>query len=305
MLTNLLSLYITSVIGDNTTSAFNLRKDPSPSIVKTASANLSDIEESKFIPLKNPEFLAPIINSTSSLAMDLKTGVILFEDNSHDRLQIASLTKLMTATIIIEENNVDEIVTVSKTATQETGSTMYLVPEETITVQNLLYGLIVHSSNDAALALAEHNAGTVDSFVEKMNKKALALGLLNTHFSNPIGLDNKNNYSSAYDLAKLSQYVYQKKLIKEIAATSKIKVTSSDDKYTHNLESTNELLGTDFIKFKGLKTGTTDQAGLCIISVAENENGNEILTVLLHSPDRFRETKILADWVFRAYNWQR
>lgn len=305
MLTSLLSIYVASVIQNNTPSIFNMREDPSPSIVKTASANLNDIENSKYIPLKNPEFIAPVINSRASMAMDLRTGIILFEHNSHARLQIASLTKLMTALIIIEENNLDDIVTISPNVANFAGSTMYLVAGEKIEVKNLIYGMIIHSSNDAAAALAEYNAGDVKTFVEKMNKKTLALGLLNTHFSNPVGLDNKENYSSAYDLAKLSQYVYQKKLIKDAAAIKKLQVTSVDGKYTHSLESTNDLLGTKFMKFKGLKTGTTDSAGLCIITVAENENGNEILTVLLHSPDRFKETKILADWAFRAYNWQR
>lgn len=305
MLSSLLSLYIASIIQNTSDSSFRLNENQTPSFVKTTSENLSDIEYSKFIPLKNPEFLSPIIKAKSTLSMDLKTGVILYEENSHDRLAIASLTKLMTAIIIIEENNLEEIATVSKNAAQTTGSIMFLVNGETISIKDLLYGLIINSANDSAITLAEHNTGSVDEFVKKMNKKALALGLLNTHFSNPIGLDNANNYSSAYDLAKLSQYVYQKKIIKEIAVTKNTKVYSSDGKYTHKLESTNDLLGVDFMKFKGLKTGTTDQAGLCIISIAENENGNEILNILLHSPDRFRESKILADWIFRAYNWQR
>jgi len=305
MLTSLLSVYIASVIQNNTVSIFNLREEPAPSIVKTASANLSDIEESKYIPLKNPEFISPIIQASSALVMDIKTGMILFEKNSHDRRQIASLTKLMTATIIMEENNLDDTVTVSANASKATGSTMYLATGEKISVRNLIYGMIINSSNDAAIALAEFNAGDITKFVEKMNKKASTLGLLNTHFSNPVGLDNKENYASSYDLAKLSQYIYQKKFIKEAAEIEKLTVYSVDTKYKHKLESTNELLDTDFIKFKGLKTGTTDQAGLCIITVAENADGNEILTVLLHSPDRFKETKILADWTFRAYNWQR
>jgi D-alanyl-D-alanine carboxypeptidase len=282
-----------------------LREDSAPSIVKTASANLSDIEKSKYIPLKNPEFISPIIQAPAALVMDLKTGMILFEKNSHERRQIASLTKLMTATIIMEENNLDDTVTISSAATKATGSTMYLTTGEKILVRDLLYGMIINSSNDAAIALAEFNTGDTKKFVEKMNKKALALGLLNTHFSNPIGLDDKDNYASAYDLAKLSQYIYQKKFIKEAAEIEKITVYSIDKKYKHKLESTNELLDTDFITFKGLKTGTTDQAGLCIITVAENEDENEILTILLRSPDRFKETKILADWTFRAYNWQR
>jgi D-alanyl-D-alanine carboxypeptidase len=274
-------------------------------MVKTASASLKDIEESNYIPLKNPELLSPIIQAKSSMAMDIRTGLVLYENNSHERRQIASLTKLMTSLIIMEENNLDDVVTIGPNAAKMTGSTMYLVTGEEIKVQDLIYGMIISSSNDAALALAEFNAGSAKAFVEKMNKKALALGLLNTHFANPVGLDNKDNYSSAYDLAKLSQYVYQKKFIKQAATIKTLEVKSTDGKYTHKLDSTNELLDNKFIKFKGLKTGTTDSAGLCIVTVAENENGNEILTVLLHSPDRFKETKILADWVFRAYNWQR
>lgn len=305
MLTSIISIYMASVIQNNSASVFNVREDSSTSIVKTASANLEDIEESRYMPLKNPEFIAPIIQAKASLSMDIRTGMILYENGAHERLQIASLTKLMTALIIMEENNMDDIVTVGPNATKITGSIMYLANGEQIEVKDLIYGMIISSSNDAAMALAEFNAGSADAFVEKMNKKAMALGLLNTHFENPIGLDNKDNYSSAYDLAKLSQYVYQKKFIKEAASTKTLKVTSVDGKRTHKLDSTNELLDNQFIKFKGLKTGTTDKAGLCIVSVAENESGNEILTVLLHSPDRFRETKVLADWTFRAYNWQR
>lgn len=306
MLTNLLSLYIASVIQENSPPLFGGNTQSTPAIIKTTGSNLSDMEGGNSIPVKNPEFLSPTIKAKSGIAIDLGTGMILFEKNTHDRLPIASLTKLMTATIIVEENNLEEIITISKNASQTGGSTMFLKAGEKISVKNLLYGILIHSANDAATALAEHNAETIEEFVKKMNKKALALGLLNTKFSNPMGFDNSNNYSSSYDLAKLSKYAYQKKIIKEIAQIKTTKVYSSDGSYMHKLESTlQDILKVDFIKFKGLKTGTTDQAGLCIISIAENENENEILMVLLNSPERFREAKILADWIFRAYNWQR
>lgn len=302
MFTSLLSLYIASILQTD----ISFREDVNqPSIVKTASYDLSEIDQSAPVPLKNPDLIAPIIQAKSSLSMDLRTGIVLFEDNAHQRLPIASLTKLMTTLIVLEENNLDDVVTVSKKASTMSGSIMFLRKDEKIELKNLIYGMLISSSNDAAMALAEFNAETEAAFVEKMNKKALALGLLNTHFSNPVGLDGRDNYSSAYDLAKLSRYVYQKTLVKEIVTVKKIKVTSLDGKIIHNLESTNELLDTKFIKIKGLKTGTTDQAGLCIVSVAENDTNNEIMTVLLHSPDRFKETKILAEWTFRAYNWEK
>jgi len=302
MFTSLLSLYIASILQTD----ISFREDTNqPSIVKTASYDLSEIDKNAPVPIKNPDFIAPVIQSKSSLSMDLRTGLVLFEDNAHQRLPIASLTKLMTTLIVLEENDLEDTVTVSTKAATISGSTMFLRKNEKIALKNLVYGMLISSSNDAAMALAEFNAGSENTFVEKMNKKALALGLLNTHFSNPVGLDEKDNYSSAYDLAKLSRYVYQKTLVQEIATVKEIKVTSLDGKITHDLQSTNDLLDTKFIRIKGLKTGTTDQAGLCIISVAENDSGNNIMTVLLNSPDRFKETKILAEWTFRAYNWEK
>ena len=208
----------------------------------------------------------------------------------------------MTMLIILEENDIGEVVKVSANAATVEGSEMFLRPDEEITVKNLLFGCIIHSANDAAVALAEHNAGTVKAFVEKMNTYALKLGLVNTHFSNPIGLDETDNYSSAYDIAKLSKHLYQKEFIRDAAVLKELDVKSVDGNYTHKLKSTNDLLGS-YLKVKGLKTGSTDKAGLCLVAIAENDKGNDIITVVLDSPARFTETKILIDWVFRAYNW--
>jgi len=303
MLTSLLSIYITSVInthiGENM-GTFPTLKTP---IATAASFNADELTEIKSIPKKNVDLIAPIINSKASIAIDNTSGVSLFGDNAHERLPIASITKLMTILIILEDNKLDDVATVSKTAISTSGTTMFLVEGEKITLRNLIYGSIINSANDAALTLAEFNAGNVEAFVKKMNDKALQLGLVNTHFSTPTGLDNKNNYSSASDIATLARYVYQKQFIRDAAQIKETSVASIDNAYIHKLISTNELLGNPYYKIKGLKTGSTDEAGQCLVSVAENDQGKEIITVLLNSPARFTETKILVDWVFRAYTW--
>lgn len=302
MLTNLISLYIAKTIQPNldlniTASA----PTPSENTIELANFNFTNFLNNQSIPIKKPHFIAPVINAKSSIAIDLKTGTILYEKNAHKKLQIASITKLMTALIILEESDLQESVTVSRNAASTQGSTMFLAAGEQITVENLLHGILINSANDGAVALAEHNAGTVHEFVQKMNNKAKELGLINTHFQNPIGLDHSQNYSTTFDLAKLGQYIYQNQFVKKSTQTKTMKVYSIDGKFTHELESTNDLLDS-YLNIKGLKTGRTEKAGLCLASVAADEE-NEILTIVLDSPARFTETKILVDWVFRAYNW--
>ena len=302
MLTSLLTLYIISALQSDLNSIAILPNQEN--FIKTASSGFSSLmEKGSAGPIKKPEMIKPVIEAEASLAMDMGSGEILFENNVHERLQIASITKLMTILIILEENQLDEIVTINSDANGTEGSTMYLRTGEQITIENLLYGTLINSANDAAVALAEYNAETTEAFVEKMNKRASELGLINTHFSNPIGLDSSRNYSSAYDIAVLARYLYHNKFVKKTAEIKELEVTSIDGKFTHKLKSTNELLSS-YLHIKGLKTGKTPLAGLCLVTIAENDTGNEIITVVLNSPARFPETKILIDWVFRAYKWK-
>ena len=125
---------------------------------------------------------------------------------------------------------------------------------------------------------------------------------VNTNFTNPTGFDSYNNYSSTYDIAKLGRFIYNNKFIQSTANIKSTEVHSVSGQYTHYLENTNELLDS-YLNVKGLKTGKTDKAGLCLSAIAENDQGNEILTVVLDSPARFTETKILMDWIFKAYKW--
>lgn len=300
MLTSLLTLYIASSLEPDLT--LYSENTGTPSTFRTASLSFSNLVETKTVPLKNPEMISPIIGAKSAISTDMESGEILFEKNVHERLQIASITKLMTILIILEENRFDETVKISKNAANTEGSTMHLVAGEEITIKNLLFGALINSANDSAVALAEHNSGNVEAFVKKMNDRSGELGLLNTHFSNPIGLDHKDNYSSAYDLSRLANYIYKNKFIQEAAVIKNLEVKSINGKYNHNLSSTNELLNS-YLKIKGLKTGKTSMAGLCLVAISENDSGDEIITIVLDSPDRFGESKILIDWVFRAYNW--
>ncbi len=302
MLTSFLSLYIAAQL--NSDSKFNqiaISRNQNPQVF-TASQNILTILEDGEGPIKDPKQISPIIESGGAIAIDRKTGKILFEKNPHVRMPMASITKLMTALLVIEENQLDEIVTVSANAAATPGSDMNLQSGEKITVESLVKGLMINSANDAAVALAEHNAGSTTAFIKKMNKRAEELALSNTHFSNPTGLDDPGNYSSPFDLAKLGNYIYNNKIIQEAANTAVGETFSADGQTKHQLETTNQLIN-NYPGIKGLKTGQTDAAGLCLIAIAENEGKNEIVSVVLNSPDRFKETKILTDWVFRSFKW--
>ncbi len=292
MLTTLLNIYISSVL-------FGI---PAPEN-QLLHFETQSLLEASAIPEQNKKNIGPVIRATSAIAVDLKTGMPLYEKNIYERVPIASLTKLMTMALILEENKLDEVVTISRQAAVVQGSKIWLAPGEKITVENLLYAALIPSANDAAYALAEHNSGgDIDKFITKMNQKALEIGLYDTHFTNPIGLDEKNNYSSAYDLTLLGRYVFKKNFIQKNAGIKETEITSTNGKIKHKLKTTNDLLGS-YLKVLGLKTGTTDKAGQCLIAVIENEKGRNILTVLLDSPDRYQETKILTDWVFRTFTW--
>ncbi|MFT7183722.1 MAG: D-alanyl-D-alanine carboxypeptidase (penicillin-binding protein 5/6) [Oceanicoccus sp.] len=236
----------------------------------------------------------------SILMMDVESHSSLFARGEHIQRPIASITKLMTAYIILEENDPNAIVTVSANAASTIGSSMQLVSGEQITVKDLLRGLLINSGNDAAYALAEYNAGSVSAFVEKMNERADLLGMINTKYENPTGLDASGAYSSAHDQALLATHLLGDDSIRIITSLSSLELTSTSG-VTHQLTSTNLLLGQ--MGIKGLKTGRTANAGECLITLAEGANGQEVITVVLGSQNRFGDTKILVDWVFNAFSW--
>ncbi len=253
------------------------------------------------IPVKSEE--VPIgLTAVSALVMDVSSNKVLYEKNTEEALPIASITKIMTAVVAIEEiENLDEVAIVSVNAVETPGSKIWLYGGENITYKNLLYGLLVSSGNDAAVAIAENVAGSEELFVQKMNEKATSLGMKNTNFANPHGLDDPENYSTASDIALLAGYALKKQFIRGIIDVKEMNISSTNG-HAHHITSTNKLLGVD-PEIKGLKTGSTLGAGECLVALAVNPYGNEIVTVILNSQARFSETQYLKDKIWEAYVW--
>ena len=235
----------------------------------------------------------PDIEAKAYLLADYATGTVLVAYNEHQPLPPASLTKIMTAIIALERSNPEATVTVGQKAVQVEGARMGLRAGEDIPLKDLLYGLLLVSANDAAIAIAEYVAGSEGEFVALMNAKAAELGMNNTHFANCHGLDTENHYASAYDLWLLTRYALANPTFAAIVSTAEH--TSG----SYRLTSINRFLklypGAD-----GVKTGTTPGAGECLIASATRE-GQKAVAIVLNSPDRYGEAASLLDYYFRNY----
>jgi len=233
-------------------------------------------------------------------SIDLASNATLTDKDMNKRLQVASLTKLMTAYVILkEEQSLSRVVSVGNLTPQLDDSTMGLVPGDQMTIRSLLDGLLIPSGSDAAQTLAEGNSGTMTAFVAKMNKSAAALNLENTHFANPVGWDDANNYSSARDLTELTRILLRNDTFKEIVQTrNKTVYTTSGRGLT--LASTNQLLYNP--GYLGVKTGFTYGAGECLISLYK-DGESEILTTVIGSTNRFQETESIKGWILDHFSW--
>lgn len=251
-------------------------------------------------PVNIREEKPPGLSAKSVVVLDALSSRIIYAKNEDLKLFPASTTKIMTAVIALENYSPEEIFTVGKI--EKNGQTIGLLPGEKITVKNLLYGLLVASGNDVAQVLADNFGGGQQAFITAMNRKAQELGLTNTHFENPAGIDHSNHYSTALSLAKLSLYALKSPLFAEIVATPKITIFDIRGKIPHKLTNLNELVGKES-GVLGVKTGWTQEAGECLVTYFR-EDQKEIITVLLGSYDRFGETKKLLGWVLKNFSWQ-
>jgi len=243
------------------------------------------------------------VEAKSALVLDAGTDAVLYSKNSDEKMPIASLTKIMTALIVLETVDLDDTVTISKNAFDTAGRKDSLVVNEKIKAEDLLKIMLIRSNNTAAVSLAEHTSGSVEEFVKLMNKKAELLGLKNTNFFNPTGFDSEENYSTAYDIAQLFDYASDELLIWEILRTQKLSLNSLDGKIKHNLKNTNLLLG-KLKNITGGKTGLTDKAGECLVLIiGDPVDNHKIVSVVLNAEDRFLETEKLVKWVFGSYEW--
>ena len=226
--------------------------------------------------------------------MDAVSGRVLYEKNPNERSLIASTTKIMTALIICEQCNVLDRMRIPKEAVGIEGSSMYLQEGEILTLQELLYGLMLSSGNDAAVALAIYCGGTVEGFCELMNDKARNLGLTNTHFENPNGLDSPDHYSTARDLARLAAYAMENPVFRKTVSAKQLKI---GERYLTNH---NKLLwrveGAD-----GVKTGYTKAAGRILVSSA-TRGGRRIIAVTLDDPCDWEDHEVLLEEGFSRYS---
>lgn len=251
-------------------------------------------------PLKISKLKDPPITAEGAAILDTATSKFLFEKNPQKIFPIASLTKIMTALIAIENYRLDDVIVVPKEATNVLpGALIYLQEGEKITVKGLLYGLLLYSGNDAALALSSKMGEK--QFVEKMNEKAKLLGLSSAHYDDPSGLSSSNK-STTLDLAHLTNYALTNSIFAKITKTNEITITSTDGKIAHPLKNTNRLLR-DYQGTYGGKTGYTEEAGHCLI-VAVEQQGHKIISVVLKSGnDQFKESREILDWIFAVYRW--
>lgn len=240
------------------------------------------------------------ISAEGVVVYDVVSGIKLFGRNEDEVLSPASTTKIMTALVSLDTYGLDDVVTVGTVANN--GQVMGLIPGEQMTVENLLYGALVFSGNDAAWALAEHYPGGVEAFVAAMNAKAKALHLTHTNFSNPVGYDDPIHKMTATDLARLAAFALTNKTIAKIVAIPQI--TISDITYTHfhALTNVNQLLG-KIPGVAGIKTGWTEEAGENLVTLVERQ-GHRVIIVVLKSQDRFKDTISLINWTYANYEWQ-
>ena len=249
-------------------------------------------------PEKNIE--PPKTNSRACVVIDRNTNMILYGKKENEKRKMASTTKIMTAIVVIENGNLNDIVEVSKKAAGTGGSRLGLKSGDKVKVNDLLYGLMLHSGNDAAVALAEHISGSIPEFANLMNKKAQELGLKNTHFETPHGLDSDEHYTTAYELALLANYALQNKTFAQIVGTKNC--TISINGQPKNLRNTNELLGT-FNGIYGVKTGFTNGANRCLVTSCKKNDLDIICVVLGADTKKFRtqDSIKLINYVFDNY----
>lgn len=239
--------------------------------------------------LKSPYY--PDITAEGIYLVDLPSFTPIFSRNEHLKLFPASTTKVITSLVAYDVYKPDQVITVKKTISD--GQVMGLVPGEKITVENLLYGMLVYSGNDAAYVLAD-NYGS-DKFIALMNEKAKSLGMNDSHFVNPNGLDSMEQYTTAFDLSLAARELLKNPYLAKIVSTKEITISDVDFKYFHRLESVNKLLG-EIQGLGGLKTGYTENAGENLVSFYK-KNGHQFVIVILKSLDRFNDTRNIISWI--------
>jgi D-alanyl-D-alanine carboxypeptidase len=249
-----------------------------------------------------PASAAPDFVGTSAEAaalIDVASGRILVSVNGDKQMRIASLTKIMTAIVAIEHGKLSDLVAVSSSAAGKEGSSIYLRAGQEMSLEHLLYGLMLRSGNDAAAAIAEHVGGSIEGFVYLMNEKAKSLGLTGTQFKNPHGLDEEGHYSTANDVAKMTAYALKNPVFREIVKTKSKRVPNPDGEWDYTWYNKNRMLSL-YEGADGVKTGYTKLAKRCLVSSA-TRGGQQLAAVTLNDPDDWADHTKLLNYGFSNY----
>jgi len=241
----------------------------------------------------------PEMSAESYIVVDALTGDVLFEQNSTTALPIASITKMMTALVVVESSDLSRVVVVDAESCGIEGSSVNLYKGEKISIQDLLYALMLESANDAAVCLARAVSGSVEAFATLMNEKAEALGMKNSHFMNPHGLEDPEHYSTAYDMALLWREALKNEFLCELVATKSYKIPLDGRDGYRYLSNHNKLLKS-YEPCVGGKTGFTKTAGRCLVTVCEKD-GIKLITVTLNDPNDWEDHKNITDYAFSLY----
>lgn len=243
---------------------------------------------------------APGVSAENAVLMEFESGRVLYDKNAHEKRSIASITKILTAIVAIEYGNLDDIVTVSEKATRIEGSSIYLKPGDKVKLKDLIYGLMLRSGNDAAVAIAEHVGGSEEGFVYLMNEKAKWIGMENSQFQNPHGLEQEGHYSTAYDMALLMRYAMNDEVFTKISGTKSYKAETEDYPWRNK----NKLLTRYYEYCIGGKTGFTRAAGRTLVTSAEKE-GMKLIVVTLNASSDWNDHTNLYEWGYDSYELEK
>ncbi|BAB06596.1 D-alanyl-D-alanine carboxypeptidase [Halalkalibacterium halodurans] len=245
------------------------------------------------------------LNSESVLLMDQLSGQVLYSEHGDKKMYPASITKIITALIAIEEGDLDDIVTVSKTATEVIGTRVYLVEGEEVTLRKLVQGLMINSGNDAGTAIAEHFDGNEEAFAERMNRFVqVKIGVENTHFTNPHGLFDKEHYTTAYDMAMITKYAMENEKFRDVASTKELEWIGEGWETT--IYNHHRLLW-DYPGTTGVKNGYVSQSGYTLVTTAERDD-QQLIAVTLNAPGAsfsYNDTMTLLDYGFEHFKTEK
>lgn len=241
------------------------------------------------------------VNAISAIALDSDSKLVLYEKNAYTPIEIASTTKIITALVAIKCGDLNKKITISEKAASIRGSEIGLKKGEVITLKELLYGLLLRSGNDAAIAIAEGVSGSVDEYLKLMNEYALEIGLLNSNFESPHGLDSTNHYSTAYDLALATAKAKEIKLFNDIVISKDI--DAKEYNFTRSYHNINKILYT-LSNSTGVKTGFTGKAGKCLVTSVKIQN-RDVIIITLNCTPRWKETEKINDYVEKNYEYKK